>query len=161
MNSYITVKELAKRMKINKAAAYNLISKDEYKDFIVIENGVKKVSIDIIQAIQGVKPPKQEPPQVKENTPKEENKDFIAFLIEENKELKQTIADKEKQIEELTKTITELTSKSHDLIEKSLTITAQQQYLTAAQQQDKPKESRFKRLFSRKKADESEIIIDN
>jgi hypothetical protein len=156
MNSYITVKEFAKRIKLNKAAAYNLLLKEEYKDFIVIENGVKKVNIDIIQAIQGKKPPKQEPPQVKENTPKEENKDFISFLIEENKELKQTIAEKEKKIEELTKIITELTSKSHDLIEKSLTITAQQQYLTAAQQQEKPKEKGFKRLFSRRK--EKEII---
>ena len=160
MNNYITLKEFYKKLNINKSAAYDLINKNEYKHLVIKENGIIKINTDLIDIIKG-NAAQQEPPQEKDNTPKEENKDFISFLIEENKELKQTIADKEKKIEELTKIITELTSKSHDLIEKSLTITAQQQYLTAAQQQEKPKESRFKRLFSRKKADETEIIIDN
>ena len=159
MNSYITVKELAKKLKISKAAAYNLTNKEEYKEFIIEESGVKKVNIEIIHAINGTTPPPKVNTIVKEETPKAENKDFIEYLIEENKELKKTIAEKESTIIELTKTITELTNKSQDLIEKSLLITSQQQYLTAAQQT--PKEKGFKRLFSRKKNTENEFAAEN
>ncbi len=153
MDNYITLKEFYKKLNVSKAAAYKLINKEEYKHFVIKENGVIKINAALIDIIKGTTPPPTVNTTIKEETPKEENKDFINYLLEENKELKKTIAEKESIITELTKTITELTNKSQELIEKSLIITSQQQYLTAAQQQ--PKEKGFKRLFSRKKHSEN------
>ncbi len=157
-NNYLSVSKFAKQADLSKAAAYSLLEQEEYRQFVVVENGVKKVSTELLTVLKQKQveseqaeikvadspaPPERKDEGKREEQPptvKEDQQDTAAEEIEklrqEIEELRQTVKEREATISEKDKQITEFALKFADLAQQAQIIAGQAQILQAA---DKPK----------------------
>ena len=158
-NNYLSVSKFAKQADLSKAAAYSLLEQEEYRQFVVVENGVKKVSTDLLAVLKQKQveseqaerkvadspaPPERKDEDKREEQPPTEKEDQqntaaaeeIEKLRQEIEELRQTVKEREATISEKDKQITEFALKFADLAQQAQIIAGQAQILQAA---DKPK----------------------
>lgn len=126
-NKYFSISKFAEMANVTRQAVYRRIDKD-LKEFVVEENGVKKISVNALQLFNSASEQKE--------MISNENVDIVKIVSKINEGLKivqvvdKTLHNKDKQIESLLKIIDDMQKTIDKLSDK--------------------KKPLFKRLFSRK-----------
>ena len=129
-NKYFTISKFAEMANVTRQAVYRRIDKD-LKEFVVEENGVKKISVNALQLFNSASEQKE--------MISNENVDIVKIVSKIDESLKivqivdKTLHNKDKQIESLLKIIDDMQKTIDNLSDKRKPL--------------------FKRLFSRKVGD--------
>lgn len=129
-NKYFSVSQFAEMANVTRQAVYRRIDKD-LKEFVVEENGVKKISVNALQLFNSASEQKE--------MISNENVDIVKIVSKIDESLKivqivdKTLHNKDKQIESLLKIIDDMQKTIDNLSDK--------------------RKPFFKRLFSRKGGD--------
>lgn len=147
MSEYISIAEFSKRINVSKSKAYNIITEPQYKKYVYIEDGIKKVSVDLVEFyINGfVKIPVDD---IEEFNCKshskiediEEDIDYKYLLDQKQKrieELERQIIEKDKVIIDYANKFVEMATQAQNIAVSALNTTGQAQYLQATQQMEK------------------------
>lgn len=131
---YLTVAEFSKASNKTKQELYNIIRDEKYKSFVITEDGVKKISIDLLELIGEKKKEEthQEQSRDKQNSPEQPNNENIDKLREEIKRLNTAILERDKAIQEKDKLIADYAAKFADMAQQALIIAGQAQVLQAS-----------------------------
>lgn len=130
-NKYFSVSQFAEMANVTRQAVYRRIDKD-LKEFVVEENGVKKISVNALQLFNSASEQKE--------MISNENVDIVKIVSKIDESLKivqivdKTLHNKDKQIESLLKIIDDMQKTIDNLSDK--------------------RKPFFKRLFSRKGGEE-------
>lgn len=171
---YISVVEFSKRINENKAKAYTIIEREEYRDYVRVINGTKKVSVELVEIyLNGYsentykKPLEEKIVEDKEIKSKSKEvltdiqwKELYNIQLERVRELERQIQEKDKVILDYANKFAEMATQAQNIAVSALTTTGQAQYLQATQQKEqhteaieeyKPveKKSFWQRLFNK------------
>lgn len=165
-NKIVSVSEFSKMANMPKTEIYKLISLPEYAVYISKIAGKKYIDIKLleklskeneevetVEEIEPEKEPEKPKPQKEENKKisGEGDREFLDFLLTENRELRQQIQEKDKIIIDLTTKLSDLTSQAQTIAENALITTSQAQALQAMDKQEPTKKKGLFRLFGRNK----------
>lgn len=167
-NKYISVSSFAKKVNKPKQEIYKLLKLPEYVLYVKEIAGVKHIDISLIEILNGNIEPKIieecEPDIIEQQDEKpqtdikkdsgEGNNDFLSFLLEENKRLREQVENKEKVIAELTNKVIEITTQAQTIAENALITTSQAQALQAMDKQEPEKKKGFWQRLKGKKEKE-------
>lgn len=172
MKDYLSVSELSKILGISKSAVYNLLSDEENKSFISVSNGVKKVSVKILDKLNTTARQAEEvtpapAPTVEKQEDKSPAADELNRLLEENERLKREAEELRKEADELKQEVkkkdsqlVEFAGKFAELAQQAQTLAGQAQVLQLADKkpaaeleaavvETPQKQGFFKRLFGK------------
>lgn len=155
MSEYLTVAEFSRLAKLPKAKIYRLLTEDEYQKYIEPDSVIKRVSIDLLEVLQGKEQAAESPAEQKtkdaENTAQVEEIEIVR-LRRENAELKEQIRQKDSQL-------IEYASKFAELAAQAQVIAGQAQVLQLSERSQKviaettikpqKKQNIFQRFFHR------------
>ena len=120
MSEYIKIADFASKKGISKQEAYKIASDPRNKDYVIFEDGIKKISSFLLD---------DKPREKKDSQPADAKE--IEYLKEQIRELQAQIKKKDEQI-------AEFTLKFAELAQQSNTIASQAQVLHAIDKQKKP-----------------------
>lgn len=130
MSEYIKIADFAIRKGISKAEAYKIANDPQNKDYVILEDGIKKISSFLLDDKPREKKDSQPEPKKQEQSQPADAKE-IEYLKEQIRELQAQIKKKDEQI-------AEFTLKFAELAQQSNTIASQAQVLHAIDKQKKP-----------------------
>lgn len=166
MKKLVSVAEFAKMCGKPKAEIYSILEKAEYQCFLVVENGLKKVDVSLIDRIADRKPEAEvKKEEGAETLPKSASKPHqstdeaslnatITALSARIAELEEIIIEKDKTIQEMSLKMADMAVSTQAITEKALNAVNQQQILTAIATKKLPW---YRRLLGIGKKDEEEI----
>ena len=126
MSEYIKIADFAIRKGISKTEAYKIANDPQNKDYVILEDGIKKISSLLLDDKKDSQPEIKKQEQSQPADTKE-----IEYLKEQIRELQAQIKKKDEQI-------AEFTLKFAELAQQSNTIASQAQVLHAIDKQKKP-----------------------
>lgn len=131
---YLTVAEFSKASNKTKQELYSIIREEKYKSFVITEDGVKKISIELLDLISGKKKAdtSQEKHSSPQNSPEQANNAEVDKLHEEIKRLNAAILERDRTIQEKDKMIADYATKFADMAQQALIIAGQAQVLQAS-----------------------------
>lgn len=135
----VSVAEFAKMADKPKAEVYSILEKAEYQGFLVVENGLKKVDISLLELLNGRMPEAKESAESQpktaekphQSTDEARDKETITALSARIAELEELVIEKDKTIQEMSLKMAEMAMNTQAITEKALNAVSQQQYLTA------------------------------
>ena len=149
MSDFISVAEFSRKINETKQKAYSIIERNEYKEYVEVINGIKQVSIDLVEVYlnRNTAPKEEKKKDIKidnkENIntiPKNNNEagiDYKYLLDIQNKrieELEKQIKEKDKVILDYANKFAEMATQAQSIAVSALNTTGQAQYLQATQQ---------------------------
>ena len=130
MSEYIKIADFASKKGISKQEAYKIANDPRNKDYVILEDGIKKISSFLLDDTPREKKESQPEPKKQEQSQPADAKE-IEYLKEQIRELQAQIKKKDEQI-------AEFTLKFAELAQQSNTIASQAQVLHAIDKQKKP-----------------------
>ena len=130
MSEYIKIADFASKKGISKQEAYKIANDPQNKDYVVFEDGIKKISSFLLDDKPREKKDSQPETKKQEQSQPADAKE-IEYLKEQIRELQVQIKKKDEQI-------AEFTLKFAELAQQSNTIASQAQVLHAIDKQKKP-----------------------
>lgn len=127
------VSEFAKALNVSDSFAYELLRQEQYSRYVSTVNGIKDVSTELLDILNG-----QEPPQIAEPQKQEE--------IEQ---LKAQIEELQQEVKEKDRLIAEYASKFAELAQQAQVLAGQAQVLQAANTKELPPPQEKKGLWAK------------
>ena len=147
---YKTIAELAKIIGKSKNVLYEIIAKEPFKSYVIVQDGIKKVSVDFIEAWK--KYQAQEPIEEKavdSTDTSTDNETDLEQLQKEVERLNSIIAEKDRQLVEWGNKFAELASQAQILASQAQVLHAKE-LPAATEGPQEAKEGFFRRLFRKR-----------